>query len=81
MHMMAFYAIISVMAEVKRITANLPLKLLEEALKVSGQGITETLIRGLQSVKAQGAYQKAQKLKSNLVIDVDIEESRERTSR
>ena len=63
---------------VKRITANLPQKLLEQALAVTQSGITETLIKGLELIRKRQAYAKGMALKGKLIIDLDINESRER---
>lgn len=65
----------------RRITANIPLGLLEEAQRVTGQGITETLLTGLQLVKRSAAAAKAARLKGRLRLDIDIEASRERARR
>lgn len=67
--------------EIRRVTANLPKTLLEEACDASGTGITETLIAGLELVKRTRALKKAQKLKGKLMIDIDLEASRERAHR
>ena len=66
---------------VKRITANLPGPLLDEAVAVSGKGITETLIAGLELVKRSRAYRKAQALRGKIALDVDLEALRERHRR
>lgn len=68
------------MATVKRITANLPEGLLEEAMQVTGKGITETLVEGLNLVRQTRAYQKALKLKGKIQLDIDLKASRERSS-
>jgi len=70
-----------VLKAVKRITANLPEDLLEEALEATGQGITETLIQGLQLVKRSKAYEKGMKLKGKLKLDLDLDTLRERSRR
>ena len=67
------------MGEPKRITANLPPKLLKEACETTGKGITDTLIYGLELVRRSRAAAKAEALKGRLRIDVDLELSRERT--
>lgn len=67
------------MPTVKRITANLPEGLLEEAMQVTGKGITETLVEGLNLVRQTRAYQKAMKLKGKIRLDIDLEASRERS--
>jgi len=65
----------------KRITANLPADLLEEALEATGQGITETLVKGLELVRRTRAYEKGMKLKGNLKLDLDLDTLRERPAR
>lgn len=69
------------MATVRRITANLPEPLLEDAMAATGKGITETLVEGLQLVRQRRAFQKAMELKGKLKLDIDLEESRERRRR
>jgi hypothetical protein len=69
---------ISNMSNIKRTTANLPEDLLHDARSVTKKGITETLIYGLELVKRTGAYEKAQRLRGKLSLDIDIERSRER---
>lgn len=62
----------------KRITANLPADLLEEALEATGQGITETLVQGLTLVRHTRAYEKGMRLKGKLKLNIDIDKLRER---
>jgi len=69
------------MESVKRITANLPAGLLDDAMAVTGKGITETLVEGLQLVRQRRAYQKAMALKGKLQLDIDLEELRDRSGR
>jgi hypothetical protein len=65
----------------RRITANLPEDLLEEAMETTGKGITETLTEGLELVRRTGAYRKAMELRGILEIELDLETSRERRPR
>jgi hypothetical protein len=65
----------------KRITANLPESLLQQAISITGKNLTETLIEGLQMVKRTAAFGKAQKLKGKLKLAIDLEASRERSRR
>lgn len=62
----------------RRVTANLPKALLAAACRSSGEGITDTIVRGLELVKRQAAAEKAKQLKGKLKLDVDLDESRER---
>lgn len=64
---------------VKRITANLPTALLDEASKITGKGITETLTEGLMLIRRSRTYEKAMALRGKIHLDIDVDESRERT--
>lgn len=66
------------MNKTRRITANIPENLLEEASVVTKKGITETLIQGLQMIKRTKAHLKAQELKGKITLDIDLDLSRER---
>ena len=65
----------------KRITANLPERLLEDATAVTGLGITDTLIAGLELIRRWRAHAKAAALRGEVHIDLDLETSRERDRR
>lgn len=62
----------------RRVTANLPVELLERARRASGKGITGTLVEGLELVRRSSAAAKARALRGRLRVDVDLEVSRER---
>ncbi len=68
-------------AAVKRVTVNLPAKLLTEAEEVSGRGITETIVLGLELVARRRAYASALALKGKLHLNIDLDGSRERPRR
>lgn len=63
---------------IRRITANLPAALLKEAQTVTGRGLTETLVRGLEMVRQSAAYQKARRLHGRLQLTINLDKSRER---
>jgi hypothetical protein len=65
----------------RRVTANPPIELLEQATRASGKGITETLVAGLTLVKRSAAAGKAKALRGRSVLDVELEVSRERARR
>jgi hypothetical protein len=65
----------------RRITANLPDQLLRAAMEATGQGITETLVRGLQLVRRARAYERAMALRGKLRLNLDLDRSRERRRR
>jgi hypothetical protein len=65
----------------RRITANLPEDLLRRACEATGEGITETLSRGLELVRRSAAAARARSLRGKLRLVVDVEASRERPRR
>jgi hypothetical protein len=69
------------MSKPRRVTANLPGPLLEDAMQATGKGITETIVKGLELVRRTRAYRKAMALRGRLRIDVDLAVSRERRRR
>jgi len=71
----------SIMTTGRRITANLPERLLEEAMEVTGKGITDTLIEGLRLVRRARAYEKAMALRGKINLAIDLDASRERRRR
>lgn len=62
----------------RRVTANLPIELLRTAQEVTGKGITETLVEGLELVRRRRAGQMLKALKGRVTLDIDLEASRER---
>jgi hypothetical protein len=64
-----------------RTTANLPADLLAEATAITGEGITATIVRGLELVRRSRAAEKGRALRGKLHIDIDLNRSRERPHR
>ena len=62
------------------LNAETPAHLLDEATSVSGKGITDTLIAGLELVKRSRAFSKAQALRGKIHLDLDIDDARERAA-
>jgi hypothetical protein len=50
-------------------------------MEVTGRGITETLVEGLQLVRRSRAYERAMTLRGKVNLEVDLDESRERRRR
>lgn len=55
----------------RRVTANLPTELLEKAIELTGSGITETLVEGLQSLLKKETLTKAKRLQGKIRIQAD----------
>ena len=73
--------IIIIVMTARRVTANLPGDLLDAAQEVTGKGITETIIEGLEQVKRRRFYERALGLRGRFRLDIDLEESRGRRRR
>jgi len=65
------------MAKEKKTTVMLPVDLLRRAQRVTGEGITPTLRKGLELVAARAAYEKALKMKGSYRSSIDLEKLRE----
>ena len=65
----------------RRITANLPADLLSDAMEVTGKGVTETLVTGLDLVRRTRAYRSAMALRGKVALKIDLDGSRERSRR
>lgn len=50
-------------------------------MEVTGEGITETIVAGLDQIRRLGAYATAMKLKGKIKLEIDLERSRERSRR
>jgi hypothetical protein len=60
----------------KKITANLPAKLLARAQKLTGKGITETLIAGLEELDRSQRRSALRALRGKVRLELDLEETR-----
>jgi hypothetical protein len=61
----------------RKITVHVPADLLQRAQKSTGQGITETVRRGLQLVAAGGTYRALRRLRGKVSIALDLDGLRE----
>ena len=61
---------------VKKITANIPAKLLAKAQHSTGLGITETIIRGLEELDRCQQRSALRALRGRVKIDLDLEKTR-----
>jgi hypothetical protein len=63
-------------AAVRKVTVNLPEEALERAMRVTGKGITETIVEGLREVERRQHRSALRGLKGKVRIDLDLEETR-----
>jgi hypothetical protein len=61
---------------VRKVTVNLPVELLEEAQSVTGKGITLTLIEGLNELQRRHRRSALRGLKGKVRIEIDLDRTR-----
>lgn len=64
------------MGAARKITVNVPAKLLEEATKLTGKGVTATVIEGLDELRKREMRSALRRLKGKVQIDLDLKETR-----
>jgi len=62
--------------ETRKVTVCLPADLLRHAQQASGQGITETIKRGLRAVAAARAYEGLLRMEGKVKLDLHLDELR-----
>lgn len=63
-------------AHLKKVTVNLPVEILENATRLTGKGITPTIIEGLQELERRSKRSALRALKGKVRIELDLEETR-----
>lgn len=61
---------------VKKVTVNLPEELLERAKRLTGKGITETLIDGLHELERERKLSALRKLKGKVRFELELDKTR-----
>jgi len=62
----------------RRVIANIPVDALKGAAEVTGKGITETLIEGLQMLRQRGVARKLEAFRGKIDLDIDVDALRGR---
>lgn len=65
------------MAAKRKITLEVPEDLLERAMASTGEGVTQTVRRGLELVAAGRAYDDLRRLRGKVKLGIDLEGLRE----
>lgn len=65
------------MAGYRKVTVQLPEKLLRRAQRSTGGGLTHTIRQGLELVAARDAYNRLRKLRGKVTFSIDLEQLRE----
>jgi len=61
---------------VKKVTVNLPLRILETAMRLTGKGITPTIIEGLREIEQRSKRSVICNLRGRVRLHLDLEETR-----
>lgn len=62
--------------ETRKITVHIPADLLEAAQAETGQGVTETVRRGLELLKRANAYRQLREMRGKFEFDMTADELR-----
>ena len=60
----------------KKITLFVPADILEEAIKVGGDNLTQTVRKGLQLIAARDAYSEIRKMRGKVKFSLSLDEMR-----
>ncbi len=60
----------------RKVTANLPAKSLEKAMRITGKGVTPTLIEGLAEIEKRAKRSALRALKGRIHFELVLEETR-----
>jgi hypothetical protein len=61
------------MEDTRKITVHVPADLLAEAQRETGEGVTETVRRGLEMLRRAHAYRQAAKLRGKIKFDAPLD--------
>lgn len=62
--------------QTQKITAHIPVNLLQEAQAATGKGITETIKIALNQLARAGAYETLRKMRGKVRFSIDLEDLR-----
>jgi len=60
----------------RKVTVNLPAKSLENAMRITGKGLTPTLIEGLAEIERRAKRSALRGLKGKVRFELDLNETR-----
>jgi hypothetical protein len=60
----------------RKVTVNLPAKSLENAMRITGKGLTPTLIEGLAEIERRAKRSALRGLKGKVRFELDLDETR-----
>jgi hypothetical protein len=63
-------------SRLKKVTVNLPVETLENATRLTGKGITPTILEGLHEIERRAKRSALRALKGKVRVELDLEETR-----
>jgi hypothetical protein len=64
------------MVATQKVTVNLPLEALHRACKLTGTGVTKTLVLALEALERQSKQAALRRLRGKVTFDLDLEKTR-----
>jgi transcriptional regulator of met regulon len=61
---------------IKKITVNVPVEVLENATRVTGKGVTLTVVEGLREIERRAKRSALRGLRGRIRFQLDLEETR-----
>ena len=65
------------MAESQKITVNVPTDVLDEARRITGKGITATIVDGLRELQRSSKRSALRRLRGKVRFELDLENTRQ----
>lgn len=65
------------MAELQKITVNVPTDVLDEAKRITGKGITATIVDGLRELQRSSKRSALRRLRGKVRFELDLENTRQ----
>jgi hypothetical protein len=60
----------------RKVTVTLPADVLERAMRITGKGLTPTLVEGLRELEKRGKRSALRGLRAKVEVDLDLERTR-----
>ena len=77
LHTITLYGIVPGMEQIRKITVHVPVNLLAAAQKETGEGVTETVRKGLELLRRAHAYRQLEKLRGKVKFEFSVDELRD----
>ena len=71
------YCYTDIMSAARKVTVNIPADILEEATRLTGKGITLTIVEGLQEIQRRARRSALRKLKGKVSFELNLQRSRQ----